>query len=281
KVACTFTASRMESPASTQSAVTRCGRFVSYAGITRETPTCSFPNVVGRSAPSASIASSSVSGRPPRCHSRSTHTCFAMPVGSSSPTMATTRGPCSTTSGTKTFNTRSGTPKWLRTASKTFGGTDNGKSRIAPRSRVTSARSRARGRWLLAVPRLALPRADRGVGVLQRPVRTLAPRLLKLGWTQHSNGFRSALDDRSARRSPALQHLLNEVDARLYLFVRPVLQRIAVLDLVLARDQQSKDLEICRRLRAAHFRNRLLPVLAEIAQQRANDLLHRARPLGE
>src|SRR6516165_2443842 len=28
----------MESPASTQSAVTRCGRFVSYAGITRETP---------------------------------------------------------------------------------------------------------------------------------------------------------------------------------------------------------------------------------------------------
>src|SRR5262249_10238666 len=29
-------------------------------------------------------------------------TCFATPVGSGSPTMATTRGPCSTTSGTKT-----------------------------------------------------------------------------------------------------------------------------------------------------------------------------------
>ena len=29
------------------------------------------------------IASSSVSGRLPRCHSRSTHTCFAMRVGSS------------------------------------------------------------------------------------------------------------------------------------------------------------------------------------------------------
>jgi type 1 fimbriae regulatory protein FimB/type 1 fimbriae regulatory protein FimE len=28
--------------------VTRCGRFASYAGITRETPTCSFPNAVGR-----------------------------------------------------------------------------------------------------------------------------------------------------------------------------------------------------------------------------------------
>src|SRR5262249_51091294 len=32
---------------------------------------------------------------------RSTRTCFAMPVGTSSPTMATTRGPCSTTSGTR------------------------------------------------------------------------------------------------------------------------------------------------------------------------------------
>ena len=35
----------MESPASTQSAVTRCGRFVSYAAITLRTPTCSFPSI--------------------------------------------------------------------------------------------------------------------------------------------------------------------------------------------------------------------------------------------
>jgi Phage integrase family len=73
------------------------------------------------------------SARPPRCHSRSTRTCFAMPVGSSSLTMATTRGRCSTTSGTRTFNTRSGTPKWRPTDSRTFGGTDDGESRIAPR----------------------------------------------------------------------------------------------------------------------------------------------------
>ena len=33
------------------SAVTRCGRCASYAGITRETPTYSFPNAVGRSDP--------------------------------------------------------------------------------------------------------------------------------------------------------------------------------------------------------------------------------------
>src|SRR5262249_35616354 len=44
-----------------------------------------------------------------------------MPVGSSSPTMATTRGRCSTTSGTRTSSTRSGTPKWRQTASRIFG----------------------------------------------------------------------------------------------------------------------------------------------------------------
>ena len=63
--------------------------------------------------------------------------------------------------------------------------------------------------------RLALPRADRCIDVFKQPIRTLVLGLLKLGWTQHSNGFRSALDDRPARRSPALQHLLDEVDARL------------------------------------------------------------------
>src|SRR6516225_1155240 len=202
-------------PAYIQSAVTRCERCASYAAITLERLTCSFPNAVGRSAPSASIASSSVSGRPPRCHSRSTHTCFAMPAGSSSPTMATTRAPCSTTLGTRTSNTRSGTPTWRRTASKTFGGTDD--SRCFPRAGTPLrqiVRSRVHWRWH-TLPRLALLRRNRGVDVFEQPVRRLVLGLLKLGWTQHSNGFRSALDDRSARRSPALQHLFNEVDARL------------------------------------------------------------------
>ena len=82
----------MESPASTQSAVTRCGRFVSYAAITLERLTCLFPSAAGQSVPLGSIGLSSASVRLPRCHSRSTRTCSAMPVGSSSPTMATTRG---------------------------------------------------------------------------------------------------------------------------------------------------------------------------------------------
>src|SRR5262249_36537848 len=41
--------------------------------------------------------------------------------GLSTPMMATTRGRCSTTSGTRTSSTRSGIPKWRRTASKSFG----------------------------------------------------------------------------------------------------------------------------------------------------------------
>src|SRR5262249_55137692 len=82
---------------------------------------CSFPSAVGQLVPSASTGSSSASVRPPRCHSRSTRTCCAMPVGSSSPTMVTTRAPCSTISGTRTSSTRCATPKWRRTGSRIFG----------------------------------------------------------------------------------------------------------------------------------------------------------------
>src|SRR5262249_32490779 len=109
--ACTFTGSKTESPACTQSGVTRCERCASYVAITRQTPTYSFPSAAGQLAPSVSTASSSASGRPPRCHSRSTHTCFATPLASSWPTMATPHGPYSTTSGTRTSSTGSGTPE--------------------------------------------------------------------------------------------------------------------------------------------------------------------------
>src|SRR5215831_18641344 len=78
-------------------AVTRWERSASYAAITPKTPTHSFPSAAGQSALSASTGLSSASGKPPRCHFRSTRTCFATPAGSSWPTMATTRGPCSTT----------------------------------------------------------------------------------------------------------------------------------------------------------------------------------------
>src|SRR5262249_49032342 len=109
-----FTASRTGFQAYIQSAVTRYERSVSYVAITPRTPTCSFPSAAGQPVLLAPTASSSASARLPRCLSRSTHTCCAMPVVLSSPMMATTRAPCSTTSGTRTFSTLSGTPNGVQ-----------------------------------------------------------------------------------------------------------------------------------------------------------------------
>src|SRR5262249_35994094 len=117
-------------------------------------------------------------------------------------------------SGTRTSSTPFGTPKWRPTASKTFGGTDD--SGCFPRAGTPLRQIvRSRVHWRRhALPRPALLRPDRSIDLHHQPVR-LALGPLKRGWRRQCDGFRSALDDRSARRSPALQHLLNEVDARL------------------------------------------------------------------
>ena len=112
------------SPACIRSGVTRCGLSASYDATTPKTPTCSFPSAAGQSVLLVSTGSSSASARLPRCLSRSTHTCCAMPVVLSSPMMATTHGLCSTTSATGTSSIRSGTPKWRPTGSRTFGEAD-------------------------------------------------------------------------------------------------------------------------------------------------------------
>jgi integrase len=52
------------------------------------------------------------SARPPRRPLPCIRTCCAMPAASSSPTMVTTPDRCSTTSGTRTSNTRLNTPTW-------------------------------------------------------------------------------------------------------------------------------------------------------------------------
>ena len=66
---------------------------------------------------------------------------------------------------------------------------------------------------------------------------------------------------------------LDVLDHGLKLLISQVLERIAVLDLVLARNQQRQNLEVGGRLRPTHSRNSLLPMLPEVAQKRANDLL--------
>src|SRR6516162_6148907 len=245
----------MESPASTQSAVTRCGRFVSYAAITLERLTCSFPNAVGRSAPSASIASSSVSARPPRCHSQSTRTCFAMPVGSSSPTMATTHGPCSTTLGTRTSSTRSGTPKWRPTDSRTFGGTDSGQPHVL-------GWSGALGAFWTGVIAIVIWLGKRQVGKALR----LAPR------TRFGHRLRNPFDHLGIGASfPRREHPLDHLDCGLNLLVGHRLDASAVLDLHFPRHQHCADLQVRRRRLAPHplehLSPMLLPILSQIEQK--------------
>ena len=64
------------------------GHCASYAAITPQTLTYMFSSAAGQSVPSVSTGLSSASVRLPRCHSRSTRTCFAMPAGSGHDTRA-------------------------------------------------------------------------------------------------------------------------------------------------------------------------------------------------
>ena len=59
--------------------------------------------------------------RPPRCHSRSIHTCCATLAGSNSPMMVGTRGHSNSIWATRTFSTRFDTPNCRLKGSKTFG----------------------------------------------------------------------------------------------------------------------------------------------------------------
>src|SRR6516164_4451594 len=250
RAACTFTVSRTESPVCTQSGVTRCERCASYAAITRETPTYSFPSAADQSAPSVSTASFSASGRPPRCHSRSTRTCFAMPAGSSWPMMAMTPGPCSTTSGTRTSSTRSDTPKWRPTGSRTFGG-DLGLGQLA-HSFLPLAISRC------------------GLGTC----RALVSRRGRPGRRQARDDFRLALDHLGTlpsllRRHPCL-YRRNRV---LYLLVRHGFNPAGMLQLHLPRHEQGANLHVGRRLLLTHLFNRGRPMLFEVGSEREQEIL--------
>ena len=77
--------------------------------------------------------------------------------------------------------------------------------------------------------------------------------------------FYRPLDHFCRRSSLRFQRCLQVLDHGLKLLVRQALDHIAVLDIVLARNQQCQDFEVGGRLRPAHLRNGLLPVLAEIA----------------
>src|SRR6516162_3857529 len=245
----------MESPASTQSAVMRCGLSASYDASTLRTPTYSSPSAADQSAPSVSTGLSSASVRPPRCHFRSTLTCSAMPAGSSSPMMATTREPCSTTSGTRTFSTPSGTPKWRPTGSRTFGGIDSGQPHVLGWSGALEA-------FWTGVIAIVIWLRKRQICKALR----LAPR------TRFAHRFRNPFDHLGIGASfPRREHPLDHLDCGLDLLIRHRLNAALVLDLHFFRHQHCADLQIRGRRFASypleHLAPMLLPILRQIEQK--------------
>jgi len=126
--------------------------------------------------------------------------------------------------------------------------------------------SRARWRWHLALPRHALLRANRAVDIFEQPVWTLALGFKLKG--RQCSWLYSPFNDVGLMASLRGKCFLDVLNRRLKLLVRQVLDQIAVLDLVLARNQQRQDLEIGGRLRLPHPRYSLLPMLPEVAQKR-------------
>src|SRR5262249_33840623 len=74
--------------------------------------------------------------------------------GLSSPMMATTHGRCSTTSGTRTSSTRSDTPKWRQTGSRTFGEADVSLGHLGA---AASGRRQARDDFRFPLNHLGIP----------------------------------------------------------------------------------------------------------------------------
>src|SRR5262245_3659903 len=125
-----------------------------------------------------------------------------------------------------------------------------------------------------ALPRLALLRPDRSIDLHHQPVRLALGRLERReSGSRYCCGFYSSIDHFDWTASLRCKRGLDVLDHSFKLLVRQVLERIAVFDLMLARDQQRQDFVVGARLRLAHVRNSLLPMLSEVAQKRANDLL--------
>src|SRR5262249_13214793 len=124
-------------------------------------------------------------------------------------------------------------------------------------------RSRPRRRWRLA--RLALPRADCGVGLQHHSVLGFG-RLEQ--WTApYLYGYRlyRPLDHFCRRASLRCKRGLDVLDHGLKLLVCQVFERIAALDLMLARDKQGETSQVHPRLLAAHLCDGFFSVLTEIA----------------
>src|SRR5262249_16131511 len=122
---------------------------------------------------------------------------------------------------------------------------------------------RSRARWRSDLAWHALPRADRGVGLQHHSVLGFG-RIEQ--WSDlYAYRFYRPLDHSNRAASLRCKRGLDVLDHGLKLLVRQVLDHIALLDLVLARDKQGETSQVHPRLLAAHLCDGFFSVLTEIA----------------
>src|SRR4029077_10540030 len=121
-------------------------------------------------------------------------------------------------------------------------------------------------------PRLALLRPDRSIDLHHQPVRLALWRLEHRDrGSRYCFRFYRPLDHFWRRARLGCKRGLDVLDHGFKLLVRQVLERIAVLDLVLAGHQQREDFEVGRRVLTRGLVNPLFAVLTEVQQQRLDE----------
>src|SRR5262249_50676885 len=120
---------------------------------------------------------------------------------------AMTRAPCSTTWATRTSSTRSDTPKWRPTGSRTFGGIDSGQSLVSRLSWGSPMRSEPLG---LALPPSSFWLGERQVGKALR----LAPR------TRFAHRLRNPFDNFRFLAEFLIDDSLQDLDRSFQLLIR-------------------------------------------------------------
>src|SRR6516162_7846558 len=124
---------------------------------------------------------------------------------------------------------------------------------------------RSRARWRSDLAWHALPRADCRVGLQHHSVLGFGRIEQRTAPYLYGYRFHRPLDHFCRRASLRCKRGLDVLDHGLKLLVRQLLEHIAVLDLVLARDKQGETSQVHPRLLAAHLCDGFFSVLAEIA----------------
>src|SRR5262249_9441644 len=159
---------------------------------------------------------------------------------------------------TRTSNTRSGTPNWRPTGSRTFGGIDDGGAgSIATHGR--SSRSKKTTRHVVEITRpLALASCAECAPAARsqcRPRSSAGSACVSRAWpvgSRKRGRLRRAFNDFTGSRR---EHGLNGLDGLLDLLVRHLLYAVRVLHLHLARHQQRKYFNVHGRLIARDLFN--------------------------